>query len=56
MLGPLLVNNPWLTTQILRTVAQTKGIIVGLADPDFDLELKSLGLKKQFIEAKTENR
>ena len=38
------------------TVAQTKGIIVGLADPDFDFELKSLGLKKQFIEAKTENR
>ena len=55
MLGPLLVTNPWLTTQILRTVAQSKGIIVGLADPDFDLELKSLGLKKQFIEAKIEN-
>ena len=49
------MTNPWLTTQIRRTVAQSKGIIVGLADPDFDLELKSLGLKKQFIEAKIEN-
>lgn len=52
MLGPMLVNNPWLTTRIIRTAAEVKGIKIEKQDPEFSLERKSMKLKKQFIEAK----
>ena len=52
LLGPVLVNNPWLTVQIIRKAAETKGIEISRKDPEFSMELGSLKLKKQFIEAK----
>ena len=52
MLGPLLVNNPWLTVRILRTVADLKGYVIQAPEPDYTMEIKSLELKKEFIDAK----
>ena len=52
MLGPVLVNNPWLTVQILKTAAALKGITVQAPEPDYTLEVRSLHLKKKFIEEK----
>ena len=52
MLGPLLVNNPWLTVQILKTAAALKGLEIKYPDPDYTLEVRSLNLKKEFIENK----
>ena len=52
MLGPVLIGNPWLTTEIIRTAAAVKGIEVTAEDPDFELEVKSNILKQKFIENK----
>jgi CobQ-like glutamine amidotransferase family enzyme len=52
MLGPLLVNNPWLTVRILRTVADRKGYIIQAPEPNYTMEIRSLELKKEFIDAK----
>lgn len=52
MLGPILVGNPWLTTEILRTAAENKGIEISSEDPAYELELKSLELKKKYIKNK----
>ena len=52
MLGPVLVNNPWLTVRIIRTAAEVKGLEISKRDPEFTLERKSMKLKKQFIESK----
>lgn len=54
MLGPLLVNNPWLTVRILRDVADRKGYIIQAPEPNYTMEIRSLELKKEFIDAKTE--
>ncbi|MBQ6389250.1 MAG: cobalamin biosynthesis protein CobQ [Mogibacterium sp.] len=56
MLGPMLICNPWLTVRILRTAAEIKGIEVEAQDPEYKLEIKSLGLKKKFIEEKQNNQ
>jgi CobQ-like glutamine amidotransferase family enzyme len=56
MLGPMLVGNPWLTLKIIRTAAENKGISIHAKDPECELELKSMTLKKQFIEAKKEQQ
>ena len=53
MLGPLLVNNPWLTTSIIRAAAWSSGKSVTAVDPPFELETKSLECKKKFIAEKT---
>lgn len=52
MLGPLLVNNPWLTAEIIRAAAASSGKKVDPEDPDFELEKKSLECKKKFIAEK----
>ena len=52
MLGPVLVYNPWFTTELLRLTASVKGIDVPDAQPEFPLEEKSLELKKEFISRK----
>ena len=52
MLGPMLVCNPWLTVQILKTAAASKGIEVRAKDPEYGLEVRSLELKKKFIDEK----
>ena len=52
MLGPVLVNNPWLTVRIIRTAAEVKGLEISKRDQEFTLERKSMKLKKQFIESK----
>lgn len=54
MLGPLLVGNPWLTVQILKTTAELKGIEIKMPDPDYEMEVRSFRLKKEFIEEKKE--
>ncbi|MBR2540656.1 MAG: cobalamin biosynthesis protein CobQ [Mogibacterium sp.] len=52
MLGPVLVNNPWLTVRLLQTAASVGGIRTSSEPLRFNLEQKSLKLKKQFIESK----
>ena len=52
MLGPMLVCNPWLTVRILRIAAAAKGTEVLAMDPDYGLEIRSLELKKNFIDDK----
>ena len=52
MLGPLLVNNPWLTVQILKKAAEIKGIEIKAPDPTYNLEVTSLNFKKEFIQDK----
>ena len=52
MLGPVLVNNPWLTSEIIRAAAEASGKKVKAEDPDFELEKKSLECKKLFIAEK----
>ena len=52
MLGPILVNNPWLTVQMLKTAAALKGVEITADDLNYELELKSLALKKEFIDNK----
>ena len=52
MLGPVLVNNPWLTAEIIRAAAEASGKKVKAEDPDFELEKKSLECKKLFIAEK----
>ena len=55
MLGPVLVCNPWLTLRIIRTAAETAGLRVRAEDPGCELEIRSLALKKKFIDEKKEN-
>ena len=52
MLGPVLVGNPWLTTEIIRTAAAVKGIGITEDDPDFEIEKRSIVLKQKYIENK----
>jgi hypothetical protein len=52
MTGPMLTGNPWLTTEIIRKAAIAAGEEADAAEPDYDMELKSLELKKQFVSAK----
>ena len=52
LLGPLLVTNPWLAVTMLKTAADLKGIEIPNDNPDYELEVKSFRLKKQFIEDK----
>ena len=54
MLGPVLVGNPWLAVLLLKQAAEFKGITIEMPDPDYDIELKSLVLKKEFIDSKRE--
>lgn len=52
LLGPVLVNNPWLAVTMLKTAADLKGIEIPNDNPDYELEVKSFRLKKQFVEDK----
>lgn len=52
MTGPLLVGNPWLTAEMIKCAAAASGKEISGAEPDHSLELKSLKLKKAFIEDK----
>ena len=56
MLGPMLVGNPWLTIKIIRAAAEVKGIAIDAEDPACELELRSMTLKKQFIEEKKDHQ
>ena len=56
MLGPMLVGNPWLTIKIIRAAAEVKGIEIDAEDPACELELRSMTLKKQFIEEKKDHQ
>ena len=49
LLGPVLVCNPWLTTELIRAAAEISGERISEDDPDFGLELRSLEKKKAFI-------
>ena len=51
-LGPILVSNPWLTTQIINVVEKNKGLKSFVKKRNNDLELKSLKTKIDFIEHK----
>lgn len=55
MLGPLLVGNPWLTVQILKKAAELKGIEIKIPDPDYEMEVRSFRLKKEFIDEKKDD-
>ena len=52
LLGPVLVANPWLAVTMLKTAADLKGIEIPNDNPDYELEVKSFRLKKQFVEDK----
>ncbi len=52
MLGPVLVNNPLLTCGIIRASAAAAGKSLNEENPAFELEMKSLELKKKFINEK----
>ncbi len=52
MLGHVLVNNPLLTCGIIRAAASVTGEKLREENPVFDLEMKSLELKKKFINEK----
>lgn len=54
LLGPVLVNNPWLTVRILCTAAELKGIEIKMPEPDYEMEIRSFRLKKEFIDIKRE--
>ncbi len=54
-LGPVLVTNPWLTSEIVRTAAGNKDIILTSDGYDMDLERKSFDTKKDFILNKRTN-
>jgi hypothetical protein len=49
MTGPLLAGNPWLTTEIIRNASAASGIELTQTDPEYDMEHRSLELKKEFI-------
>lgn len=51
-LGPLLVCNPWLTTQIIDVVEKSKNLIAFKEKRNNELELKSLKTKIDFIKTK----
>ena len=48
-LGPVLVNNPWLTVKILEISLKNKGIDFRDFQLDMELEKKSFDVKKEFI-------
>lgn len=52
LLGPVLVTNPWLTVLILKKAAELRGIEIKMPDPDYEMEVRSFRLKKEFIEDK----
>lgn len=52
MLGPLFVNNPWLTTEVIKAALAARNETVEADDPSYDMEIKSFALKKDFIAAK----
>ncbi len=49
LLGPVLICNPWFTSGIIRAAAEVSGETLAEKDPDFELELKSIEMKKAFI-------
>lgn len=55
MLGPLFVGNPWLTVQILRKAAELRGIEIKMPEPDYEMEVRSFRLKKEFIDGKKDD-
>ena len=52
LLGPLLVNNPWLTVLLIRTAAAVGGLKTIEEEPEYNLEIESFRLKKKFIDRK----
>lgn len=55
VLGPMLVQNPWLTKEIIKRAAKNKNINIEKFDLDTSLEEKSIETKKVFIEGKKTN-
>ncbi len=55
VLGPMLVQNPWITKKIVEIAAANKGIAIESFDFDTALEKKSIETKKAFISKKKTN-
>jgi CobQ-like glutamine amidotransferase family enzyme len=53
MTGPILTGNPWLAVEIIRRASSASGSELSAAEPPYEMELKSLELKKQFIAQKS---
>jgi CobQ-like glutamine amidotransferase family enzyme len=49
LLGPVLICNPWFTSEIIRAAAAVSGEKLAEQDPSFELEQKSTERKKIFI-------
>ncbi len=49
LLGPVLICNPWFTSEIIRAAAAASGKTLSDRDPSFELELRSIERKKIFI-------
>ena len=52
-LGPVLVQNPWMTKAFLKIIAENQEVSVDLTKIDMTLEEKSFATKKDFILSKT---
>jgi len=55
VLGPMLVQNPWITKQMIINAASNKGVEIKNFDFDMNLEETSIGTKKKFIANKKTN-
>lgn len=55
VLGPMLVQNPWITKKIVETAAINKGITIQNYDFNIEIEKKSIETKKAFIAKKKTN-
>ena len=55
-LGPVLVKNPWLCEYLIELALKNKDIKVKTKKVNYDLELKSLGSCKEFIDKKVNNK
>lgn len=55
LLGPALVLNPWLASEIIKRAAKAGGLEISDADIDMDLEKRSLEVKKDFALNKRTN-
>lgn len=51
-LGPLLVNNPWLTKAIVETAMKNKGLEIPMSNIDMSLEKTSFDVKREYILSK----
>ena len=49
VLGPMLVQNPWITKEIIINAAKNKGIEIESFELDTTIEEKSIATKKNFI-------